>query len=89
MVARMKGRGGGRKKQIQKIIGDLYYSPNQPAAFGGAGKLIRAAKKYGIKKATVIRWLRAQGSHTIHKPKIEWVNLMVGFNIRYLCSKNN
>ena len=50
MVARKKrGRGGGgRKTQIQKILGDLYYSPNQPAAFGGAEKLIQAAKKQGI-----------------------------------------
>ena len=48
MVARKKrgrGGGGGRKTRIQKILGDLYYSPNQPAAFGGAERLIRAAKK--------------------------------------------
>ena len=45
MVARKKKRGGGRKTKIQKILGDLYYSPNQPAAFGGAERLIRAAKK--------------------------------------------
>ena len=71
MVARKKrgrGGGGGRKTRIQKILGDLYYSPNQPAAFGGAEKLIRAAKKQGIKKATVTKWMQAQGSYTIHKP---------------------
>ena len=66
MAARKKRQG--RKKQIQKILGDLYYSPNQPAAFGGAGKLVQAATKYGIKKATVLKWLEAQGSYSIHKP---------------------
>ena len=66
MATRKKRQG--RKKQIQKILGDLYYSPNQPAAFGGAGKLVQAAKKYGIKKATVLKWLQAQGSYSIHKP---------------------
>ena len=70
MVARKrKGRGGGgRKTKIKKILGDLYYSPNQPAAFGGAEKLIRPAKKQGIKEATVTKWLQSQGSYTIHKP---------------------
>ena len=66
MAARKKRQG--RKKQIQKILGDLYYSPNQPAAFGGARKLVQAATKYGIKKATVLKWLEAQGSYSIHKP---------------------
>ena len=69
MARKKRGREvGGRKTRIQKLLGDLYYSPNQPAAFGGAERLIKAAKKQGINKVTVLKWLRSQGSYTIHKP---------------------
>ena len=68
-MATNKTKRGGRKKRIQKILGDLYYSPNQPAAFGGAGKLVQAAKTYGIKKATVLSWLQL-------KEVIQSINLL-------------
>ena len=50
---------------MDEVLRSIYYNPEHPASYGGAGRLSRAAR-LPLKK--VQEWLRSQPTYTLHKP---------------------
>jgi len=48
-----------------KKLEAIYYDPNHPAAYGGIGKLSKAAS---LPVKVVTDWLKSQPTYTLHKP---------------------
>jgi hypothetical protein len=54
---------------ISSFLGEAYFDPSKPAAFGSVDKLARAARQSVIAKASDVKpWLEAQNAYTLHKP---------------------
>src|SRR3981189_191094 len=51
--------------QQAQTLKAIYYDPSHPAAFGGVGRLSRAAR---IPTKIVQQWLIGQQAYTLHKP---------------------
>jgi transposase InsO family protein len=51
-------------------LSPLYYSPDQPGAYGGVDRLYARAKRLypSLTRSNVVEWLREQDSYTLHKP---------------------
>ena len=50
------------------ILEKLYYEVDRPSALRGVQKLYQAARKYGISRPQVVRWLQKQPGYTLHRP---------------------
>ena len=54
---------------ISKTLAEIWYDPENPAAFASADRLWHEGKKRikDLKKTQVINWLRTQDVYTLHK----------------------
>jgi hypothetical protein len=53
--------------KMANALSKLYYDPSQPSGYSGASRLIADAKKDGISKSQVEKWLRKQDAYTKHR----------------------
>ena len=53
--------------KTDRVLEKLYYGAGLPSAYGGASKLIDAAKKQGLDPAETKDWLSGQDAYTLHK----------------------
>lgn len=55
---------------MEKILNDIYYTADSPAAFSGINTLYSEAKKFLplLKRKEVKQWLSEQYTYTMHKP---------------------
>jgi len=54
-----------KKKKKKLLLGQTYYNPQRPGAYGGINALKRATK---LKTSVVKEWLSQQDAYTLHKP---------------------
>ena len=61
-----------RKKEAkyEKILQKVYYTPKEPASFGGLQRLKDASGSKGrkLKHKQIVKWLSSQDTYTLHKP---------------------
>lgn len=55
-------------EEIKDRLKSEYYSLGSPAAYSCVDKLFKAVNKE-ISKATILKWLRGELAHTLHKPR--------------------
>ena len=59
-----------KEAKYEKVLKKIYYTPKEPASFGGIQGLKYASRTRGkpIKTQRVVNWLATQDTYTLHKP---------------------
>lgn len=60
------------KKNVRKVLSDIYFDVKNPGSFGGVNKLYVEAKKVlpELELSTVERFLSGENAYTLHKPVV-------------------